>query len=49
MQPCPPDTDCPNYTAERAYVDAIEVPQGQLDDLGIGHGSAIVDRGACPA
>lgn len=49
MEPCPPETDCPTYPAEDAYVDAIEVPQGGLDELGIGPGSVIVGRGACPA
>lgn len=49
MTPCPPDTDCPHYRAEDDFADAIEVPQGGLDELGIGPGSAIVGRGACPA
>ncbi len=49
MEPCPPDTDCPSYAAAGEFMDSIEVPQGQLDDLGIGPGSAILGRGACPA
>jgi hypothetical protein len=49
MEPCPPDTDCPRYRADSDYVDAIEVPQGGLDELGIGPGSAIVGRRACSA
>ena len=49
MEPCPPDTDCPTYPPGGPYMDAIEVPQGQLDDLGIGPGSAIVGRGGCAA
>lgn len=48
MAPCPGE-DCPTYAPAGPYVHAIEVPQGQLDDLGIGPGSAIVGRGACPA
>jgi uncharacterized protein len=50
MTPCPSGIDdCPSYFPGGPYVDAIEVPQGGLDELGIGPGSAIVDRGACPA
>jgi uncharacterized membrane protein (UPF0127 family) len=49
MEPCPPDADCPSYRADSDYVDAIEVPQGGLDELGIGPGSAIVGRRACSA
>ncbi len=48
MAPCPGEV-CPTYAPAGPYVHAIEVPQGQLDDLGIGPGSAIVGRGACPA
>jgi len=50
MAPCTGTSDtCPTYAAAAPYRDAIEVPQGTLSDLGIGAGSAIVDRGACPA
>jgi len=51
MAPCSSSNggDCELYNATRAYRDAIEVPQGDLDALGIGPGSALVDRGACPA
>ncbi len=50
MAPCAGTSDtCPTYVADAQYRDAIEVPQGTLGDLGIGPGSALVDRGACPA
>ena len=50
MAPCPgaPST-CPSYPAAGKYRDAIEVPQGGLAALGIGPGSALTDRGSCPA
>jgi uncharacterized membrane protein (UPF0127 family) len=50
MDPCTGTSDtCPTYAATAQYRDAIEVPQGTLGDLGIGPGSALVERGACPA
>lgn len=51
MDPCigSDSTKCPVYEATAQYRDAIEVPQGTLGDLGIGPGSALVERGACPA
>jgi len=51
MVPCTSSNgdDCELYSATGTYRDAIEVPQGGLAALGIGPGSAIVDRGACPA
>ena len=50
MPPCTgAQSTCPSYPADRPYRDAIEVPQGGLAALGIGPGSAITDRGACPS
>jgi hypothetical protein len=51
MDPCigSASEKCATYAAAGQYRDAIEVPQGTLGDLGIGPGSAIVDRGSCPA
>jgi uncharacterized membrane protein (UPF0127 family) len=40
MDPCPPGTaDCPTYAAGGPYLHALEVPQGNLAELGIGPGS----------
>jgi uncharacterized membrane protein (UPF0127 family) len=40
MDPCPPGTaDCPTYAAEGPYLNVLEVPQGNLAELGIGPGS----------
>jgi uncharacterized membrane protein (UPF0127 family) len=37
MEPCPDDEEnCPTYGPDEAYRYAIEVPQGELDGLGIG-------------
>lgn len=42
MQPCPDEVeDCPTYSADRAYLHAIEVPLGGLGALGIGPGSTL--------
>ena len=50
MAPCPGASNtCPDYPAAGKYRDAIEVPQGGLAALGIGPGSALTDRGSCPA
>ncbi len=50
MAPCPGASNtCPSYPADGPYRDAIEVPAGGLEGLGIGPGSAIVERGECPA
>lgn len=50
MAPCPgASSTCPSYPAAGKYRDAIEVPQGGLAALGIGPGSALTDRGSCPA
>jgi uncharacterized protein len=50
MAPCTgAASTCPDYPAARPFRDAIEVPLGGLGALGIGPGSAITDRGSCPA
>ncbi len=49
MPPCTGGPPCPLYTATGPYRDAIEAPAGGLNVLGIGPGSAIIGRGACPA
>jgi uncharacterized membrane protein (UPF0127 family) len=41
MDPCPPDTDCPYYSADAPYTAAIEVPQGALGALGLVPGSSL--------
>lgn len=42
MEPCPDDEEnCPTYGPEEAYRYAIEVPLGELDELGIGPGSRL--------
>lgn len=48
MEPCPPDVeDCPVYDAAGPYVWALEVPQGGLDELGIGVGSRLATTPSC--
>jgi uncharacterized protein len=50
MAPCPGAANtCPTYPAAGPYRDAIEAPAGGLESLGIGPGSAIVERGECLA
>lgn len=40
MEPCPPDTEtCPTYPPSQPYRSALEVPQGDLDALGLVPGS----------
>lgn len=42
MDPCPDDVDdCPRFSADAAYLHAIEVLQGDLPSLGIGPGSVL--------
>jgi uncharacterized protein len=43
MDPCltGPSEDCRRYSAAGPYVSAVEVPQGQLAELGIGPGSRL--------
>ncbi len=40
MEPCP-DGDCPKYRTPRDFLVAIETPQGDLGELGIGPGSTL--------
>jgi uncharacterized membrane protein (UPF0127 family) len=47
MAPCPPGTDCPHYAAAAPFTAAIEVPQGDLPQLGIVEGSTLA-IGASP-
>jgi len=48
MDPCPADaTDCPAFSPGEQYRYAVEVPQGELDDLGLVDGSAISLGGSC--
>ena len=51
MAPCPDsERTCPTYPSNGAYRYAIEVPQGELDRLGIGSGSRVtVGSAACAA
>ena len=52
MVPCPDDDDsppCPRYPAAGPYTDAIEVPAGNLERLGLGAGATLEVGGACPA
>lgn len=48
MAPCLDSNDCPVYAAAGPYRYAIEVPQGQLDALGIVAGAKLEVLGACP-
>lgn len=49
MEPCPDDVaDCPFYGADAPFLYALEVPEGQLDELGIGPGSTLeLPGGSC--
>ena len=48
MPPCPPKTKvCPTYGPGQPYGWALEVPAGQLKNLGIGPGSTVSFGGAC--
>jgi hypothetical protein len=49
MEPCPTDgATCPTYVASAAYADALEVPKGGLDALGIAEGARLtVTKAAC--
>jgi uncharacterized membrane protein (UPF0127 family) len=49
MEPCTeePTGGCPTYRPDGSYRFALEVPQGQLDDLGIEPGSRLSVGGAC--
>ncbi|MDD9368834.1 MAG: DUF192 domain-containing protein [Acidimicrobiales bacterium] len=49
MEPCTSedDSDCPMYPPEGEYRFALEVFQGDLDDLGVGPGSRLALGGPC--
>ena len=50
MAPCPDDDDdpaCPRYGAGAPYMEALEVPLGDLAGAGIGPGAVLAVRGAC--
>ncbi len=48
MAPCEDRPDCPIYSAGAPYRYALEVPQGNLGELGVGPGSKLVLSGPCP-
>lgn len=41
MEPCPEAVDCPSYGPAGRYRWALEVPQGRLDDFGLGAGGSL--------
>ena len=47
MAPCIDQPSCPTYGADRPYRWALEVPEGALPRLGIGHGTRLVTTGPC--
>jgi uncharacterized membrane protein (UPF0127 family) len=47
MDPCGDAEDCPLYSATGPYRFAVEVPQGELDRLGVGEGSRLALGGPC--
>jgi uncharacterized membrane protein (UPF0127 family) len=47
MDPCPEAEGCPLFSARGPYRFAVEVPQGELDRLGIGEGSRLALGGPC--
>ena len=47
MDPCPEAEGCPLFSARGPYRFAVEVPQGELDRLGIGEGSRLAVGGPC--
>ena len=47
MEPCGDLHTCPTYEPEGPYRFALEVPQGDLVDLGAGPGSRLTIGGAC--
>jgi uncharacterized membrane protein (UPF0127 family) len=47
MDPCPSGTECPRYAAAGPFTAAVEVPQGDLPDLGLVEGSTLA-IGAAP-
>jgi hypothetical protein len=47
MTPCEDLDDCPLYPPAGPYRFALEVPQGELDDMGMVPGSTLAAGGAC--
>jgi uncharacterized membrane protein (UPF0127 family) len=47
MAPCGDSPSCPSYPSNGTYRMAIEVPEGQLADLGIGTGARVRRAGQC--
>lgn len=47
MEPCDDSPDCPVYPSPGTYRFAVEVPRGDLADLGVGPGSRLALGGAC--
>ncbi|MFL6206044.1 MAG: DUF192 domain-containing protein [Acidimicrobiales bacterium] len=47
MEPCEDRDGCPTYAPDGTYRYAIEVPKGDLDNLGITAGSKVEVGGAC--
>lgn len=47
MEPCQDREGCPVYPPAGPYRLAVEVPQGQLDELGITAGSRVTLSGSC--
>lgn len=48
MDPCPATADdCPTYPPDGPYRFALEVPQGELEALGVGEGSRLALGGEC--
>lgn len=47
MAPCGDEGDCPSYAAAGPYRYALEVRQGDLDDLGVGPGATLALGGPC--
>jgi uncharacterized membrane protein (UPF0127 family) len=49
MEPCPDIDGCPTYHPEGPYRFALEVPQGDLEQLGATEGSRLALGGSCAA
>jgi uncharacterized protein len=52
MEPCPVSAGdaCPTYPPAAPFLNALEVPKGGLDDLGIGPGAVLsLPGGKCPS
>jgi uncharacterized protein len=47
MDPCEDSPDCPVYPSPGTYRFALEVPQGDLEQLGVGPGSRLALGGDC--